>query len=106
MNLGIADDYVPSDGELDNLVYLVLKYTVGWPMRPTDKLVCLTMAGPVVGTAGIENLIRQTCEYAWDHIAGEPDEFSPDDLYSHMAVAIEKWYASTSVMERADTGAA
>ena len=45
MNLNIPKDYKPSDGEINNLVYLTLKYTVGWSMRAADLAVMQMMAG-------------------------------------------------------------
>ena len=48
LNTGVPDDYEPSAGELDNLIYLVLKYTISGQMRQADKHVCLMMAGTTV----------------------------------------------------------
>lgn len=116
LELPINDDYIPSDGELNNFVYLTCKYTVQWPMRQTDLAVCLELAksrfgedvqagqtqpvGLIKGVEGLTRLLEVTCEYIWDHIAGEPDEFSPDDLFYHMKPILQEWYANTTIEER------
>ena len=104
----IADDYVLSAGELDNVVYLCLRYTANWTMRHADLAVCLMMTrslghDEIRGNAGLDALIRTTCEYCWDHICGEPDSCTADDFYGHMVPAIEAWFASTSKEERENT---
>ena len=52
---------------------------------------------------GIDKLVRESCEYAWDHLAGEPDDFSVDDLYEHVKEGFENWYASSTPEERTST---
>jgi hypothetical protein len=96
----IPEDYKLSDGEIDNIVYLVCKYTVEWNMRPADKTVCQMMMDKTKsGTAQVENLISITCEYVWDHICGEPDTFTPVSLYDHMVPMITEWFEVTSSQE-------
>ncbi|KKM23991.1 hypothetical protein LCGC14_1609560 [marine sediment metagenome] len=107
LTIDIPEDYEPSAGELDNFVYLVCKYTVNFPMRNCDLAVCTTMAstrGPIRGSAGLTRLLEVTCEYVWDHLAGEPDEKSPGDLVEHMVPILEEWYSKSTVEERAITG--
>lgn len=103
LGLPVAADYQPSDGELDNLVYLCLKYTVGWPMRQADKAVVLMMAGEVTGDEGISRVVEQACEYAWDHLAGEPDEFDADKLFDHIKPLLLEWYQNSTPEDRAKT---
>ena len=105
LNLPIADDYVPSDGELNNIVYVVCKYTVGWNMRACDLSICLLMAGgqeAIIGDGGITKL-AETCEYCWDHIAGEPDDFDADKLFDHIKPFLLEWYNETTPEDRAKT---
>jgi len=106
LNIDVPDDYRPSDGEIDNIVYLICKYTVSWPMRPADLAVCKMMAGQqgLTGKEGIVHLVEVTCEYVWDHIAGEPDDTSPDDFFEHMKLMLEEWYKNSTPEERANTG--
>jgi hypothetical protein len=107
LNIDVADDYRPSDGEIDNIVYLVCKYTVGWGMRQCDLAVCRMMTeaqGGIVGKQGISNLVMVTADYVWDHICGEPDEVSPTAFFEHMRPMLEAWYSDTSPAQRADTG--
>lgn len=109
LNLPVADDYRPSDGELNNFVYLTCKYTVGWPMRNVDLAVCLTMAGgkeAIVGNVGLSSLCWETCNYLWDHVCGEPEDVSVERFFEHISVILKEWYTRTTPEERADTGPA
>lgn len=108
LELNLPEDYKLSDGEIDNIVYLTCKYTVQWPMRQVDLQVCKTMAGldktdPPTGSEAVEKLLRQTCEYLWDHVCGEPDEFDTDKLVEHMVPALNQWYSTTTPEERSKT---
>lgn len=102
-DLGLAVDYKPSEGELDNFLYLTFKYTINWGMRQADKAICLMLADDVVGQKGLERLLKVTAEYIWDHLMGEPPETKPEDLITHMEPLLEQWYAATTAEERADT---
>jgi len=104
MKLNLPDDYVVAEGEANNLVYLTLKYTVGWNMRACDFQVMFIMQEqPITGQAGIEKLVKDTCEFAWDHIAGEPDEFTAEQLYEHMETILQEWYDNTTREQRENT---
>lgn len=104
LGLRIVDDYRPSDGELDNLVFLTLKYTIGWPMRQADKAVILQFAGDdLCGDAGISRVVEQACEYAWDHICGKPEDFDTDTLFDHIRPILNEWYDNSNVEQRSDT---
>lgn len=106
LTIDVPEDYEPSAGELDNFVYLVCKYTAGFQMRNCDLAVCTMMAStgsPIRGSAGLARLLDVTCEYAWDHLAGEPDEISPEDLVEHMVPLLEEWYSKTTAEKRAVT---
>lgn len=105
LELPVADDYTPSDGELNNFVYLVCKYTVGWQMRSADLAVCLMMAGGkdnIVGNAGLSRLCETTCEYLWDHICGEPEEASGEAFFEHIKPLLQRWYNEQNAEERSD----
>lgn len=107
LSIDVPENYEPSAGELDNFVYLVCKYTVNYSMRNCDAAVCTMMAstgGLIKGPAGLARLLEVTCEYVWDHLAGEPDEISPGDLIDHMAPLLEEWYSKSTVEERDVTG--
>ncbi len=106
LELPVADDYVPSEGELDNFVYLCCKYGGNWGMRRTDLAICLLMAGgceSIVGNAGLTRLCEVTCEYLWDHICGEPEEVSPDDIFDHLKPLLKTFYEGTTVADRSNT---
>jgi hypothetical protein len=100
MQLNLTEDYVPSDGEYNNLCYITCKYTAGWGMRLADLAVCKMMAEEAKGDQAIENFVRTTCEYVWDHICGEPDDVTPDAFYEHIEPMIEEWYKGTTPEER------
>ena len=104
LDLPIPDNYVPSDGELDNIVYLVSKYTINWNMRAVDLAVVLTMSGGasnIKGNAGISRLVAVTCEYLWDHVAGEPADLSVEKMFTHIQPVLFEWYENTTPEERA-----
>jgi len=106
LELPLDDEYVPSDGELNNFVYLTCKYAVGWGMRQTDLAVCLMMArinNTIKGNAGLSFLCEVTCDYLWDHICGEPEEPTSDQLFDHIKPCLQEWYAKSTVEERAVT---
>jgi len=106
LELPIEDSYVPSAGELNNFVYLVCKYTVNWGMRACDLQVCLMMAGgaeEIKGNAGLTKLCEVTCEYLWDHVCGEPEEPTTDQLFDHIKEGLQAWYKNSTPEERAAT---
>ena len=106
LGLPIPVDYRPTDGELDNICYLTMKYTIQWPMRQADLAVCILMAGgkeAIVGDAGLSKYVHEICAYLWDHIAGEPDEFTADTLFEHIKPILNQWWAGTTVEERSNT---
>lgn len=106
LELPVPDDYVPSEGELNNIVYLVCKYTANWPMRTADLSVCLLMAGgqeEIIGNEGLTRLVEQTCEYVWDHICGEPEEPTADQFFDHIKPILQHWYSNTTPEDRANT---
>jgi hypothetical protein len=106
LELPVADDYTPSAGELNNFVYLVCKYTVGWIPRSCDHDICVMMAGGsdnIKGNEGLSELCMHTCEFCWDHIAGEPEEFDADKLFDHIKPILNEWYANSTVEDRAKT---
>lgn len=105
MNLDLPSDYNVSDGEANNLVYLILKYAVNWQMRAADFAVVKIMQdGSIAGPRGIQKLVEDTCEYAWDHLIGEPDNVSVEQLIEHITPVLEEWYRLTTLEQRQDTG--
>ena len=83
--------------EINNIVYLTCKYTVQWMMRPVDLAVIQTMLKQdVAGQEAMDDLMDVTCEYLWDHISGEPDEFKPEDLKFHMVEMLNEFWEMPS----------
>jgi hypothetical protein len=99
----VPDDYEVTPGEIDNIVYLTCRYTVGWPYRAVDLAIIQLMTPPGRGTEYINRLVINTCEYLWDHVCGEPDEFSSEDLVRHIIPLLHEWYTSTTPNLRQDT---
>ena len=104
MELNLPENYQPSEGEINNIVYLCCKYTVGWPMRTADLAICNMMRDKTLtGQPAIENLLQVTTEYIWDHICGEPEEPSTEQLTTHMQPILQEWYNNTTPEQRATT---
>ena len=101
LEINVADDYEPSPGEINNFIYLCCKYTIQWAMRTADLQVCTMMAREIKGNKGLTKLCLVTCEYIWDHIAGEPEEFDADKLFDHMKPVLQEWYKNTTPEDRA-----
>lgn len=75
----------PTNGELNNLTYLSMKYLIGWGMRAVDLAVILHMTSPMENVNELESkFIPVLADYMWDHLMGEPESPTADDL----AVAI------------------
>jgi hypothetical protein len=83
-----AREYQPSEPERRLVVKQVLA-AVDWPMREVD----LQIVESIVGKQGREDLgalIETACEYAWDHICGEPDDWAPDDFTAGITLQCER----------------
>lgn len=103
LGLPISDDYQPSHNELDNLMYLTCKGTINWTMRTADFVVCLNMAGGpsnIRGDKGISHFVSIVCDYLWDHIMGEPEAYSPEQLFAHVQPFLFEWYENSTPEER------
>lgn len=103
MNIDLPDDYKLTAGEIDNIVYLICKYTVQWPARSVDIHIMSMMLGEARGKDAVETLVQNTCEYVWDHICGEPDEPTTEMLVEHIKPMIEEWFSKTTQEERSVT---
>jgi hypothetical protein len=104
MDLNLPEDYALTDGEIDNIVYLTCRYTVGWGMRSCDKSVCEMMLGnDKTGSKCVERLLQITCEYVWDHICGEPEDPSVEKFVAHMEPLIQEWWSNSTQEERSKT---
>jgi hypothetical protein len=67
--------YKPTDGELNNLCYLSMKYIAGFDMRNVDFTMVKTMGGDPQFVATLtEQFIPQLATYIWDHLMGEPED--------------------------------
>lgn len=105
MILGLPNDYQLTAGEINNIVYITCKSTVGWPMRSADLAICQMMRDSNLrGDESVTNLVEVTCEYVWDHICGESSEFTAEDLVKHMEPGLVDWFQKTTQEERSDTG--
>lgn len=83
-----------TDNEINNLVYLCLKYIVGFPMRQCDFQVVLMMHNSTKG--GVEdqkrNLISVISDFIWDHFLGEPDEPSQENIEEAVSGIFEEFF--------------
>lgn len=65
----------PTDNELNNLCYLSCKYICGWSMRECDLAVVRQLGGN-----DLEKFKEALADYIWDHLMGEPDEISQEEV--------------------------
>ena len=83
----------PTDGELNNITFLSMKYLIGWGMRAADLAVVLSMAGSVATVSELdEKFAPVLAEYMWDHLAGEPDDLAVEDLTEAVCVVRDLVY--------------
>lgn len=101
--MNIPDDTPLLDGERNNIVYLVLRFEAGWGMRDADFAVIESLCDKsLTGSAAIQDIIHRSCEYAWDHLLGEPDTPTAEDIERHATLIIEQWFAGTTQAERSN----
>ena len=97
--LGLPSDYLPSQGELNNVCYVVCRYGANWPMRSTDLAVCLFMIDRAIrelrGDPLVSEFLWVVCDYVWDHILGEPESPTVEQLFDYIRPGIEEWYRVT-----------
>tara|TARA_R110000751_G_scaffold93925_2_gene183319 strand:- start:324 stop:818 length:495 start_codon:yes stop_codon:yes gene_type:complete len=75
------ETHKPTDGELNNLCYLSMRYIANWPMRNVDFNVVKMMSGdPPTVEALSDQFIPNLVEYVWDHIMGEPADPTVEDI--------------------------
>lgn len=73
--------HAPTNRELNNLCYLSMKYIANWPMRAADFHVVNMFGGtPKTVVELDEHYIPQLADYMWDHLMGEPEEPTTEDL--------------------------
>jgi hypothetical protein len=82
----------PTDGELNNYIYLSLGYVLAWKMRHADFQVIMKLGGRPETVDQMGPLTKAMGEYAWDHLMGEPDEFQPKDLEYAFEAMLEFMY--------------
>lgn len=71
----------PTENEMNNICFMSMKYSAGHIMRQVD----LTMVNMLGGTPDtVRNLsdrwIPALADYIWDHIMGEPDDPSLEEV--------------------------
>jgi hypothetical protein len=91
----INETHIPTTGELSNIVYIAMKHLAGWQMRQCDLGVVLTMSTPKNLKELDEAFVPSLAEYIWDHLMGEPEEVTTEDLeygIRHIAKAMLACY--------------
>jgi len=76
------DKHVPTDNELNNLTHLSFRFILGLPtFRACDFMMVKMMAGKVESVRQLDKkFIPALADYMWDHMMGEPDELSEEDV--------------------------
>lgn len=81
MELQVPNDHKPTEGELNNICYLSMRYLLNWTMRVVDYEIIRMMSGEVNTLEEIDTkLIPPLAQYTWDHLMGEPDEPSQEQV--------------------------
>jgi hypothetical protein len=77
----VGDDHKPTVEELNNITYLSMKWLINWPMRDIDFVMIYKLAGEINTLKDIdEKFIPTLAEYMWDHVLGEPEDPTIDDI--------------------------
>lgn len=100
MAFAVEPDHVPTEGELNNIAYLTFKYGVNWGMRSCDFHVCKMVAGDLKGEEGLKRFIETVAEYGHDHILGEPESPTVQEIIDHMTPMLEAWWNGVESAER------
>lgn len=94
--------YAPTNNELNNLCYLSMKYLIGWRMRVVDFHTVNMLGGTPKTIQELDKrYIPTLAEYMWDHLMGEPEEPTTDDL-EYAIKAVRDMLFSLSEKERND----
>lgn len=84
----------PTENELNNLCYLSMKYLIGWEMRTADFQVCMMLGGdPQTVTELEKTFIPSLADYIWDHLMGEPNDPTSDDLIEGIKIIRDMLYS-------------
>ncbi len=90
----VPETHVPTANEINNAVYLACRYVAQWPMRQADLGVVLLMSGnSFTSVAELQEKLGQALgEYLWDHILGEPEDPSEEDVVYGVRAVIHALY--------------
>ena len=58
------------------------------------------VADGIVGDVGVSRLVSVVCDYVWDHICGEPDDLSVEQLYDFAQKFLFQWFEETTQEQR------
>jgi hypothetical protein len=80
--------HVPTSNEVDNICYLSMKYGIGWMMRQADLMVVTKM----LGDGDVNQLQDILSEYMWDHLMGEPENPTVEDIKLIVGAVTRNFY--------------
>jgi hypothetical protein len=84
----------PTEGELNNLCHLSMRYTINWTMRHADFAIVRMMGGePQTVRELDEKFIPELADYMWDHLMGEPETPTPEMLTEAIKVFRDMLYS-------------
>lgn len=89
------DKHKPTDGELNNICFMAMKYGAGHLMRMVDFEVVKTMSESTETVTGLsDKFLPVLADYMWDHIMGEPDDPSTEEVLEFVTFTRDMIYTS------------
>lgn len=86
--------HIPTEGELNNLTYLSMKFLVNWQMRHVEFVLLKGMAGEIKSIDDVKaKFIPQIAQYIWSHLMRKPDAISINDLQEAIEALMGQLYA-------------
>ena len=97
--------HAPHQGPQDLIRHYDTVFAEGWDVeRERRRLLELARRDKKArGQEAVENLLEVATEYVWDHICGEPEEPSQEQLFDAMVPLLNEWFSKTTPEERAKT---
>lgn len=87
------DKHKPTENEMNNICFMAMKYGAGHIMRQVDLAMVNTLGGTPDTVRGLsDRWIPSLADYMWDHIMGEPDDPSPEEMVDYVTFVRDMIY--------------